>query len=498
MAENDFILYCLLVFAFTFLTRYTSCFLFGEVQVALSDLPFHACYFKKTTESRCSKIVTCFSEIITPNQIFYRPFFFYKIVSVFLNYEQFRKYNKYINPFVDALYNTLMYSFFCYVLKKASWEGNVEVVALLSSISYLLSPFLVYFSPRFMCFGTRHFSYCILSIVFIFQVIFLSGGGWMFFILSVLFTTLSLYSAQFTMQASIFIPLVASVLLFRWEPVAIAFIGIILSFLFTPKWTKNFFTKKFHHYRWYAKNIDTNRTIRYIYKLYPKQLLLYGNIFFIVFFLYLFDGNVWGGNAIYKNMFFYMTATVIVSLIIASPYFKLRVFGEAIRYCEYGVVFASFLFCYWCIESNNLLLLFIYLLISMLLYFKIIIAEVDLKINTQTNDVAYTSELLTFLNKQAIKTVLPMPYIGGVSYAIIQATKHNVLTILALDKNSSLLTEKLKNIPWVVKRDLDQIYKEYPFDLIIFDKTQSVTVDDYSLENYQILFENGRYLVYEY
>lgn len=484
MGEISF--YSILVFLFTFLLRYIFCPLKENVSL-VSDALVHKYFVKSFTEKDKKFLFVDDKRFLSGSLSPYPPILYYlisKIIGI-----KFLKYDKLFNPFIDALFNMILFVY-AFDFFRVSGFSNIDIyiASFIVCLFYVFTPLFYYLTEKTSSFTGRTFNYHLGMFNIMCTVQYLNTHSTYWFLGIVFFSIFIVYSSQFDLQMLILFQSLASVFTFNIYPFFSLLLGLGISYLLYPKWISFFCVRKYRHIKWYYRMLrkkEISLVSRYR-KFWSNFLIWIFPFVFIITF-----NNVYSVSSASFYLFVYALISILVTLFIWIPLF--RPFGEAYRYLEFGLPYIYMLFVYTCFVSVDLMS-YRYLILFFVLFlnFCLLVRYFCINLMPERSDNAVFEELIVFLNSLDERVILPIPLKG--SYAIALRSKHKILSDIFVASDSvSKFCEKYL----CPKRDLSALRREYGFDTIVYGKKYNILKIPYDFSEFIIIYQNKEYVVFE-
>lgn len=425
----------------------------------------------------------------------YPPLFL--IVLSFIPKKTLFRIQGFISPFFDASQNFLVF-LIAYQLTQ-----NITL-ALISQLIYTLTPISALENSSLL---PRSLGYFLFTLSFYFLILFTSSppSNYIFFLLGIFFSSLTLLTHKFATQSLFFIAIFFTI----FETNLIYFISLILAALLAIILSKGYYIRvlkshiniilfwfknyklRFAHQVYgvipVSKNPDLIGIIyRLLSKLAPVTLLA-SNVWLLSAFFYL-SNIVTVENPIYIKMyvwvmFFYIFGVLVLTIKRLTP------IGEGYRYLEMTTLPTAIL--------TGYLLIFLYnsptRVLALSIFGILLLGNLAMILFVQTKAIiqdknrsmtADMEEMFAFVNKlKGKKRIMCIPH--QITTMVVYNTNADVLVNFDVDG-----LHKMSNFYPVIKKPIKQVMQMYDINYILLRETFA-KLKDLKLENYKVLHESG-------
>lgn len=415
---------------------------------------------------------------LVKSRVFY-PQLFHRIVAALLSFKGFMKYGKFVNPVLETLFNLYLFIFTYKILNTTASFHQSIYGATAVSVLYLFSPIMVFFPGRLANIGARLFGYVVGITSFILTIEFLESTDFVLLPIIVLFNLVILFSSQFTLQAILFLNVLASIISLNAVPLLPVSATLGVAFIIAPRGTVYFFKNKWGHIVWYYRALKGKKIdlLKDIYRQYWRKLLLFSPPYLALFFYLPSLAGLWG-NSIIHWMIVYIAASLVMFSLIFLPF--LKQLGEAHRYLEYSHPLVYVILIYLSLNTG------VYLPLIFLLFLNFLSSVHFLfRYHLIPSGHQELFQLVEFLKNNTEKIILPIPFKLSFYMAISLQNKFVASISPVTDKRIM----KKYDLPI---HDFETIHELYPFDWIVCEKKWLKT---YGLENCKIIYRNSAYFI---
>jgi hypothetical protein len=408
---------------------------------------------------------------------FYYPWLTHKLLSYFpKKYDGFF-IQKLLNPFLELVYIYLLYFLTLYLIK----SSDISLILVLVYLSLPITFTVQSLGPRIHSFTPRLFGEIIGSLVFISEYLYFETYNYIYIILASLFVAIVISSSRFSLQAILFISIIAYIFTYNIELLIPIFLGIGIFLLLYRQHGIKLLQSHLNHIITFCKNhwenksyISGNNTLTlFVKSIKSKSLIqiytyfIYQNTFtsllikapIIILFLYLtiFEYNI-------KNFQYIIAISGIIVFIIIS--FKPLLFlGEPERYVNH-VLFFILISCAQYL-ATHIWLFFLFI------FYGIFFLILDLIYISKYLSKQYAPSIIKRLNKfNESLNVMSIPINLSGSWRIIYETKHNLLHPVQWNNpnDRERFRSFLLKYETIDLNKIDEIVQEYHLDIIIIYK----------------------------
>ena len=447
-----------------------------------------------------------------------------------------QKYQVAIGRFINSIYDLLsivityfaaQYLFVNYWgLPQATSPSTAFMVALIFSTTPKLFPV----NSRLNSIGGRPIGLT-LNILY-FLLLFLVLQGYYLAVPFLILTGISIIlSSQFGMQNLIGVSVLATLLMFRAEPLVMLILVFGVGFTIPHFGFKALLVRKIAHFRWYIKNMESGNTAtgrnrfsdiirlpytmftdfgQFLYQVTTKitpiiaitsMPLLFALVYFVL------NNSIFLSDIFQDQILFYLAVLTVADCILfiltsLKPFLFL---GEAERYLEFCIMPVVIMFIYYIYvytfspEKTILLVLLIQLCIIIFNFLYLKSEEFSLALRWYyDNDL---KEVVDFLEKSGPQRIITIPVKTAYAISALTKPKHQYYYNLFYEEGRGLEYQNEDIIYFqLIRPEIDYFYKKYKISMLIthkkrveFAKTKGI---DYKLHDKKPLYENANYAVY--